>query len=706
MPPILEEVYIAFRPVMKGPNALFRQVQPIRRLLVEHLKENPLTRDIVARRGVEPLVPLLAKLLKDRVFEDPARAAKCFPSLFGRNSNIQDQGPQRVVPQASVIQANAEVGTVAAGSGPSHVLPREVEQPLAINGLKGDCRMQQQSLSMKEGADADTQPHRGMNGCKIENCWLETLQMSSPASPTKPVPMQLNSAPDNARERLFSTVSFDFRTQHKVLIEIQKCLEQCCFRFTMHALPLLVERCEWIYPEALELNTWATQILGRWDRLPWQDFDLTLLNDTVTPKVLLSSVADIRHIAVHRVPLSADRLLQMIDSGIRLTLFLRDRTCTEVLELLRHRINEAAEALHTTRGNLETRLGRELEDIHRKRQELDDEEDDLIRQALRNDRQNKELRSKGLLRDLDQFFGSLRSAELEAVESSNNVDQSTVLEQQLGSQLCDGREDPSMNRVDGNHVSVIVEVGEISETPIPNAASSVTQSRDDPTLAAKSASAPAPASDLFFPGIECHKVLGKKKRKLEDMWDVPELRPEPESSAGNAATSQPCPTSHHYVDQNLTASYPSKDPLDVAVQAFIEAKLDSLIASYPNLLDTEALDDILVQDICFALRKNPFEVLRPFAKGFNLLDNHISAVIQLTLPNGQAHIATCAQSFFTALKTTKQSSEEGTRKRRKTSGAEDIETLLCDLDEVGRFFDHLIKHEGFENGETMMAGPA
>lgn len=180
-------------------------------------------------------------------------------------------------------------------------------------------------------------------------------------------------------------LEFPFITGHKILIKTQEVLEHACFRFAETAMPEILEKRKWHYPESAELNLWAKQFSKRQAKLGKVS---SMGSSPSRPlKEVLSSVAQIRHHAVHRIPVTAKELERFMVDGETLVQLFEDRAATHVMSRARSEVHAAAAELENKKNMLEARLNRVLQDIDEKRAKLDRAEAEAIADMQQKDKE-------------------------------------------------------------------------------------------------------------------------------------------------------------------------------------------------------------------------------------------------------------------------------------------------------------------------------
>lgn len=180
-------------------------------------------------------------------------------------------------------------------------------------------------------------------------------------------------------------LEFPFITGHKILIKTQEVLEHACFRFAETAMPEILEKRKWHCPESAELNLWAKQFSKRQAKLGKVSSKESSPSKPL--KEVLSSVAQIRHHAVHRIPVTAKELERFMIDGETLVQLFEDNTATHVMSRARSEVHAAAAELENKKNMLEARLNRVLQDIDEKRAKLDHAEAEAIADMQQKDKE-------------------------------------------------------------------------------------------------------------------------------------------------------------------------------------------------------------------------------------------------------------------------------------------------------------------------------
>lgn len=140
------------------------------------------------------------------------------------------------------------------------------------------------------GESCQTGPFKPLTGCPV-------------AGPSAIVPDKRTHNAIAAPTSLYP-VYLPFQTQHKLLVLAQETLERACYDFTIASMPELIKSEGWDCAEALELNIRTRKMESREDNFLVED--VAELGKPFND--LLDTIAQIRHTAVHRLRISANRI--------------------------------------------------------------------------------------------------------------------------------------------------------------------------------------------------------------------------------------------------------------------------------------------------------------------------------------------------------------------------------------------------------------
>lgn len=132
----------------------------------------------------------------------------------------------------------------------------------------------------------------------------------------------------------FPPLVFPFVPGHRILKEAQSILEKACFDFAKKAMPDILQWKQWACAEAAELNLWAKVLKMHEGVLVGTEHKPVLLSKDVFYK----SIANIRHMAVHRIPVAARELDKLLVDGEALACLLGDKAALSKLSNIRSEV--------------------------------------------------------------------------------------------------------------------------------------------------------------------------------------------------------------------------------------------------------------------------------------------------------------------------------------------------------------------------------
>lgn len=228
--------------------------------------------------------------------------------------------------------------------------------------------------------------NRFQNPVGAEQC-LERTGKDPPDKASIRLPTEQKSAGLEIHVPSLFPLEFNFITAYKILVKTQEVLELACFRFAEKAMPEVLKRRKWHCPESAELNLWATEFLKR---LVWFEKRPSGAFSPSRPlKELFLSIAQIRHHAVHRIPVTAKELEEFMVNGETIVQLFEDHTATALMSRARSEVHRAAAEMENKKNMLEARLTKVLEDVADKRAKLNRIEEEAIADTKRQDKENQ-----------------------------------------------------------------------------------------------------------------------------------------------------------------------------------------------------------------------------------------------------------------------------------------------------------------------------
>ena len=310
---------------------------------------------LVAEFNEENLVSILQSLLQNRIFESEVHAKAEFPWLF---EAPKERGLEREESEADAARSmqDALENTDSDDEGEAkefdaankEEVPDQVQHPVPQKTIVGGG---QAALSMPS----------------LYPCFL---------------PLQ---------------------AQHIALSTIQRTLEESCFDFANQWLPEVLEAEGWDCSAAVELTKWAKVFARHSEKIPSNSAETR----AASLKKLLIKNHNTRHIAVHRLPTSAQAMSQLLENAIELTVALDDHRRAAQLETLKTELDSKIRAMELNKTMLENTTAEGLQEICHQREELDRQEKALITGMVSDDLKNKKL------------VGSLQEQSVASIFASN-----------------------------------------------------------------------------------------------------------------------------------------------------------------------------------------------------------------------------------------------------------------------------------------------
>lgn len=178
-----------------------------------------------------------------------------------------------------------------------------------------------------------------------------------------------------------------YKAQHLILTTTQRILEECCFDFASMWLSDVLDRRKWECSEAVELTEWLKILNQRCGKVPAHAFAVQISSI----QGILSSARRLRHTAVHRLPMTARGICQLVQSAARLSEALRDPLRTAQLEAIAQTLGSLTRDMELHKNFLENSLDVNLKTIRQQREELNQREAALIAMTKREDAEEKKL---------------------------------------------------------------------------------------------------------------------------------------------------------------------------------------------------------------------------------------------------------------------------------------------------------------------------
>ncbi|KAL8848211.1 MAG: hypothetical protein Q9221_006780 [Calogaya cf. arnoldii] len=337
-------VYLHCSSIFSGANAQVRRAKKISQLLQ---KRKAAISILTNEFPVSAVAPVAKELLEERIFESLPRAKLRFPELFQQS---ETQEAARAASEVEVIRIEAEAVQDAV---------------LTSDNEGGD-----ECLEIGQG---ESKAVGKAQGTIRNNAERENPQTTSQTHLSQSVPT-------------LHPVYLPFKTQHKTLVLVQHLLEECCLDFGNTWVPDLMEARQWKEAESIELTEWIKRFSKHAKSLP--NSAIERIPGKSVAEVLFGT-SKLRHSAVHRLPTSAPGLLNMLSAAIDFAIALKDSIRAKTVSDIHARLEASVGEVVQHQNLLECKLVAQLEDIARRRAELDELERLSIEEMLATDNKQR-----------------------------------------------------------------------------------------------------------------------------------------------------------------------------------------------------------------------------------------------------------------------------------------------------------------------------
>ncbi|KAI0105808.1 hypothetical protein F4814DRAFT_442222 [Daldinia grandis] len=320
-----QRVYLACRAIFVGQKAELRKQKKIREEIVRWPE---VLRSLTRGLSTENVVEILRDLLSRHIFKSELKAKAEFPSLF---YTPPEQEVKREASEVKAAKSTAEV----------------LDEVASVGQNDAECNS----------------PHPKVEFPSTGNV----------------ISQQLATLPS-----LYPTY-IPYKTQHIILSEAQRMLEESCFEFTRKHMPALLENTGLDCASSLELTKWTRLLAKMADEIPEVAFDL---GETPLREVLFST-DKLRHSAVHRVPMTARGIKDLLESAVTLAFTIGDHKHGGQLEEICYELDNKVKAMELNKNALVYSTTADLQDIQRRREELDNLEKEVLATMVKNDQKNR-----------------------------------------------------------------------------------------------------------------------------------------------------------------------------------------------------------------------------------------------------------------------------------------------------------------------------
>jgi outer membrane murein-binding lipoprotein Lpp len=176
-----------------------------------------------------------------------------------------------------------------------------------------------------------------------------------------------------------------YKAQHLILNESQRLLEESCFEFVQTWLPAILEEENCDCACAIELAKWTRLLAENACKLPKGALQTTetQLND------ILPSIKKLRKTATYRLAITAREILDLVEASVALAAGLGDLKRARQLGDLCYDLEDKIRAMEMNKNARRTNTMAALDEIGRRREELDRQEKELISTMIKDDAESK-----------------------------------------------------------------------------------------------------------------------------------------------------------------------------------------------------------------------------------------------------------------------------------------------------------------------------
>lgn len=338
IPPDERLVYLAFKNVFRGCDAQMRKKKSIDAMVSKHKNANEDIEALVEEHDINHINKTVKALLKAEIFESTLKAKIRFPELFDVSPA---QSAERAASEAEAARTEAEaIREVTVG-----------QQDESISA----------SPDGEESVVTDKGNQPGSFHHETNSSRLTQIALSATPPPAK------RPLPETFKARSLYPLYLPAKGQRRLLGKVQDILEQSCYMFGQRKMPDEIQKQDWDSADCVELNVWMWLFKSREDVF---DAAKVAAIDRTFPD-FLNSVAQIRHTAVHRLPITAGRVESLLADAEILASLLADEDCARQLSRLRRQTHAVVEDFGRNKDFLELQYMEKRKEIAARRAELD-----------------------------------------------------------------------------------------------------------------------------------------------------------------------------------------------------------------------------------------------------------------------------------------------------------------------------------------------
>lgn len=401
IPPDERTVYLAFKNVFKGIDAQTRTDKTIKKKIQKHEDGSEEIRALLQEHNLDNVRKSIKTLLEGDIFGSTLKAKIRFPELFDVSPT---QSAERAASEAEAARTEADA-----------------MRDVTVGPQDGSV-----STTVNEEVAVPKQEAK-VSGKLLLGDWI--LVLTREATPNGP-PGQKSLHPETFTTRSLYPSYLPAKGQRRLLSKVQDILEHACFAFGKGFMMQELHEQGWDSPDCVELNCWMGMFRSR-ENL----FDAEQIATLGKPfGELLSSIAQIRHTAVHRLKITAGRVESFLVDAEMLAALLADDHCARQLSRLRRETHSVVEEFGRNKDLLEVRYMDKRREIAAKRAELDRIENEAWATMLEEDRQYQCFAGANLEEVIDVPETALHSRANSDADATSEED--TSVESESESDFC------------------------------------------------------------------------------------------------------------------------------------------------------------------------------------------------------------------------------------------------------------------------------
>ncbi|RMI97521.1 hypothetical protein CDV36_016217, partial [Fusarium kuroshium] len=355
-----EQIYLAFKAIIKGPVADIRKTKALRPIVEKHMHDKQIS-VLVQKHSKDAVYQSLRCMLRDKIFKSEEKARLRFaknPPIAKQPASKQPQPEGPPAPKAPTSMLALIKAPSTAVLGRTSIVRGESLEPRATRP-----EQEEKAGSTEEGCAGPS-----VSGGEVLN--------EQDVDDHAPAPNDSNHSTKTSQLR----VSLPLHIQNLILCRVQAILEYACFHFAEERMPDVIESCQWHCVKAGELNKWMVEFRKRMVAFKRninnpKGYDIPAHFDTAI---------EIRHIAVHRGAIDTAQLQTLIKNAIALCEMLGNARALARVQSIWECAEAQISEMESVKHELAMQLESSLDNIAARRAELDLLEEAGIMKALDN----------------------------------------------------------------------------------------------------------------------------------------------------------------------------------------------------------------------------------------------------------------------------------------------------------------------------------